>query len=105
VIGVLRSKRRNPYSEEPLATESLDERIGEPSIDGRADARANLSRIYERLEQRLDERGLMLFHMLYVEQRSVEEVCELSSMTRDAVYAWRFRFKKILNEIKSEAAQ
>jgi RNA polymerase sigma-70 factor (ECF subfamily) len=102
VIGVLRTKRRNPWVNESITSERLDEQDGEQRLDRQAEARGQLAALYDRLEQRLDERGMMLFHMLYVEQRAVDEVCEHSGMTREALYAWRSRLKKLLAQLKAE---
>ncbi len=97
VAGVIRSKRRNPFSEPPLPAQTVDRQHSPvPGLEPHADARDRLDQLFARLEQRLDERGLMLFQMLYVEEQTVEEACEATGMTRDAVYAWRSRLKRIL---------
>jgi RNA polymerase sigma-70 factor (ECF subfamily) len=61
-----------------------------------------LQRLLERLGERLDARGMLLFRLLYVDERSVEEVMQTTEMTRDAVYAWRSRFRKLLGTLASE---
>jgi RNA polymerase sigma factor (sigma-70 family) len=97
VAGVVRSKRRNPYAEHPLPGEALDLQCsGDPELERRLEARDRLDNMLDHVRQRLDERGLLLFELLYVEERSIEDACEATGMTRDAVYAWRFRLKRKL---------
>jgi hypothetical protein len=45
---------------------------------------------------------MLLFQMLYVEERSVEEVMATTEMTRDAIYAWRSRFRKLVAKLADE---
>ncbi|PRQ02533.1 RNA polymerase sigma factor SigD [Enhygromyxa salina] len=96
VRATLRSVRRSPWTELPVAGDELALRV----VDGLTPAQQfesceTLARLLERLDQRLDERGMRLFAMLYVEGRSVEEVMAAVDMSRDAVYAWRLRFRKL----------
>lgn len=97
VAGVVRSKRRNPYTEHPLPGETLDLRRGDgPELEHCVEVRERLDHMLDRLRRRLDERGLLLFELLYVEERPIEDACEITGMTRDAVYAWRSRLKRQL---------
>jgi RNA polymerase sigma factor (sigma-70 family) len=97
VAGVVRSKRRSPYAELPWPDETLDlQPGGGPDLEHRIEARERLDRMLDHVRERLDERGLLLFELLYVEERSIEEACEATGMTRDAVYAWRSRLKRQL---------
>ena len=104
VAGVVRSKRRNPYAEHPLPGETLDLRCGDgPGLEHRIEARERLDHMLEHVRQRLDERGLLLFELLYVQERSIEDACAATGMTRDAVYAWRSRLKRQLEGSGSPA--
>ena len=47
---------------------------------------------------------MQLFRMLWLEERSIEETSGLLGMTREAVYAWRFRVRKIAKELREEVA-
>lgn len=97
VATVFRSKRRNPYNEHPLPGEALDlQHANGPELEHHLEVRDRLDQMLDRLRQRLDERGLLLFELLYVEERSVEDACEATGMTRDAVYSWRSRLKRQL---------
>jgi RNA polymerase sigma factor (sigma-70 family) len=104
VAGVLRSKRRNPYMEPP-ASDTIDLRASEGTgLEPRVEVREQLAQAYERLEQRLDERGLLLFELLYVQEQSIEEVMAATGMTRDALYAWRSRLKRtVLDPLRDRA--
>jgi RNA polymerase sigma-70 factor (ECF subfamily) len=103
VAGVVRSKRRNPYAEHPLPGETLDmHRADGPELEHRLEARDRLDRMLDHVRQRLDERGLLLFELLYVDERSIEDACEATGMTRDAVYAWRSRLKRQLEALPGE---
>jgi RNA polymerase sigma-70 factor (ECF subfamily) len=108
VASILRSGRRNPWSEQPTESEALD-RIAEgaaPASAGTIDtvvaSRDLLARLLERLRAELTPRGLELFEMMYVESLEVEEVCSRTAMTPDAVYAWRSRLSKLVRRLAGE---
>jgi RNA polymerase sigma factor (sigma-70 family) len=104
VAGMLRSKRRNPYTEPP-ASDVIELHSTEGTgIEPWMESREQLDHIYEGLEQQLGDRGLLLFEMLYVQERSVEEVMATTGMTRDAIYAWRSRVKKKVLELQRKIA-
>lgn len=103
VAAILRSGRRNPWAEKAMPEDELEPRM--PADTGTADrieSAQRLDRLLDQLRERLDERGMLLFQMLYVDQRSVEEVMATTDMTRDAVYAWRSRFKKLVAKLADE---
>lgn len=101
VAAVVRSKRRNPYAEHPLPGETLDlQRSAGPELEHHLEARDRVDQMLDHVQQRLDERGRLLFELLYVEERSVDEACAATGMTRDAVYAWRSRLKRQLDELR-----
>lgn len=93
VLGVLRTKSRNPYAIEPLAGETLDQwQATEVMIDSRIDARELLTE----LNEGLDSRGRSLFRALVVEARSTDEVAQDTGMTHNAIYAWSARLGRKL---------
>lgn len=96
VAATLRSGRRNPWTDTSIAHDELEREPGDTSGSGRYATHERLDRVLAQLERRLDERGRLLFRMLYVDEREVEEVMETTGMTRDAVYAWRSRFRKLV---------
>lgn len=103
VAAILRSGRRNPWTDKPVAGDELERELPDDAIPAaRVESSDALARVLERLDERLDERGVLLFRMLYVEERSVEEVIEATGMTRDAIYAWRSRFRKLVASLAVE---
>ena len=103
VAATLRSGRRNPWVDKPVASDELDRDTNdEADPTRRLESADRLDKLLDRLERRLDERGMLLFRMLYVEERGVEEVMEITDMTRDAVYAWRSRFRKLVTTLARE---
>jgi RNA polymerase sigma factor (sigma-70 family) len=89
--------RGNPWSAEPTA----DEQLEGLDTDGHDDSafrhlasRERLARLLEQLRARLDERGLLLFRLIYVEQRPILEVCETVGMSRAAVDQWSSRLRQ-----------
>lgn len=88
--------RGNPWSAEPTGDEELEGL----DADARDDApfrhvasRERLTRLLEQLRARLNERGLLLFRLIYVEQRPIPEVCETVGMSRAAVDQWCSRLR------------
>jgi RNA polymerase sigma factor (sigma-70 family) len=96
VLGVLRTKSRNPYTIEPIAADVLDQhQASEPPLDSRIDARHLLAE----LDADLDERGRWLFRALVVEARPTDEVAQDAGMTRNAIYAWSARLGRKLRAL------
>lgn len=104
VATILRSGRRNPWTDRPTAHEDLEPVHVAASGSGRFASAEQLDRLLLRLRERLDERGMRLFEMLYVEELAVEEVMAMTEMTRDSVYAWRSRFRKLVAKLADEEA-
>ncbi len=95
VATIMRSARRNPWTEDPTAGEALEEVGGQVEDHSHRYERADaLHRLLARLEAQLDERGMLLFRMLWVEECSVEEACAATGMSREALYVWRSRLRK-----------
>lgn len=106
VAAILRSGRRNPWSDKPTADEDLERGMeAQTSHGARLESRERLDRLLGWLHERLDDRGMLLFQMLYVEERGVDEVMAATGMTRDAVYAWRSRFRKLVAKLAAEEGE
>ncbi len=102
IISMLRSPRRNPSAELPTDRETI-ERLDtrhehEPELDAHLVDSQTIARLLEFLHARLNDKGVLLFHLLYVEERAIAEVCELTGMTRESIYAWRMRLKQLALE-------
>lgn len=103
VMAILRSKRNNPWIDEPTAPEDLDGSAESDRGPERVTAsREALGAILTRMQSHLSDQGLAMFHALYVEGLSVEEVCEKTAMNAAAVYAWRSRLGKLAQKIARE---
>lgn len=103
VAAILRSRRRNPWADKPVAGDELDrERSAGDDARRQIESNDELDKLLTLLGDRLDERGMLLFRMLYVEERGVDEAMEATGMTRDAVYAWRSRFRKLVASLERE---
>ncbi len=102
-LQVMRSGRRNPWTEDPTLAETLDV---EPARDAPADRRVGARQAFDVLLDRLGERlsplGMSLFQELLVRQRGVVEVAEARGMSTAAVYAWQGRLKKLVRGLASE---
>jgi DNA-directed RNA polymerase specialized sigma24 family protein len=103
VASILRSGRRNPWTEEPTVEADLERAAGfAEEVDGRVYSRQVLAQLLERLSAELTPRGLALFHLLFVEERSVEATCAETGLSTDAVYAWRSRLGKVAARLVAE---
>ena len=105
VVSVMRSRRRNPWTEEPSPDSSLELTLG--GDDGPALAAENrelLGRVLQALEKKLTARGRQLFQLLVVEEQPVEEICRAFEMTPDSLYAWKSRMARAARAIGNELA-
>ncbi len=100
-ISILR-RRGGRRSETATPPEELDRFAAEGEPETIAAARDLLSELLRRLETELSPLGWRLFRLLFVEQRSVEEICDRESMKADAVYAWRSRLRRAARRLRQE---
>ncbi len=113
VVSILRSRPRNPWTEEPTEQETLDfhDDGGARSPEIEAASREELRGVLEVIESKLSQLGYYLFCLIYLDERSVEEVCMVTGMTTEAVYQWRSRLARdvrkyavsFMSEKRSEA--
>lgn len=102
VASILRSGKRSPWSDDPTEDAALERQApaGEPTA--RIESRAQLDALLARLRAELDTRGWLLFERLYLDGAPADAVAEELGMTRDAVYAWRARFKRRLRRLAGQ---
>lgn len=99
----LRTRKGNPWTETPLEAEKLARRRRDtPGPEGRAAAKQELRTALARLREELTPQAYRLFELLWVEERSVEAICEELSMKRDAVYQGKRRIRKVADRIAAE---
>lgn len=101
VASLMRTARRNPWTEDPTLAEGL-ERSDEGGFELRIESQQLLERLLDRLTEQLSPLGLQLFELLFIAQRTVPEVCTQTGMNRDAVYAWRSRLSRLARELCDE---
>jgi RNA polymerase sigma factor (sigma-70 family) len=102
-VSRLRSRRTNPFTEEPRSPAELP--MGSsvaPTPEAQVAARQTLSRVLERLRQELSPRSFRLFELLYVEERTTQEIQTTLGMTRDAVYTAKRRIRVAADRIAKE---
>ena len=100
---MMRTGKRNPWTEDPTADEFLVTLTGAGADDAaRLESREMLARIAERLRERLSPRGRQYFELMYIENRPVQDIAERTGTTPGALYAWRSRVLKLLRDLKNE---
>jgi RNA polymerase sigma factor (sigma-70 family) len=98
--SILRNAKKNPWTDEPTEAEVLDRARGSvDDLELAIASRESLARLLEHLRGELTPRGMQLFQILYVEEKDVEAACRETGMTREAVYMWRSRLKKLVAEL------
>lgn len=103
VTDILKTKKKNPWTADPTEAEAIERLQGAAGrVDLEVAARELLLLLDAALQERFSPQRYRLFQLIYLEERSVEEVCELMNMTPDAVFQARARFKKDLPKIVEE---
>ena len=103
VASIFRSGKRRPWSEE-IVVDNDFESIGETAIGPERQVASVqfYGLLLERMRAELTPRGFELFHMMFIEEKSVEAVCATMGMSTDAVYAWRSRLPKLVRKVAAE---
>ncbi|MCP3963702.1 MAG: hypothetical protein GY719_38185 [bacterium] len=101
-ISILRSGRKNPRLEEPTSPEDLDDVCPRAGSERLVASRELLADLLERLEAELSPLGWRLFRWLFVEERSVAQICREADLSADAVYAWRSRLRRLAHRLRRE---
>jgi RNA polymerase sigma-70 factor (ECF subfamily) len=102
VVSFLRSGKRNPWKEEPMAAEDLDGASLDRGPEEVTASREQLRLLLERMRERLSPLGRHLFELLFVQERSLTETMARSGLSADAVYAWRSRLRRLAQELLAE---
>ena len=91
VLQLFRADRGNPWRNALQTPQQLD------AVEHREPELLQQLWIWQVRDQLLEHesaRGQRLYHALFVEQRSAEDVATQLGMSRDAVYQWSARFKR-----------
>ncbi len=113
---MLRSRRRNPFSEHPTELDVLEQHQSHSethAFGGRAasalgadlEARDLLRAVLDQLRERLSGTGYFVFELLFVEDCATDQAAELTGLSRDALYAWRTRIMRQAREIYDEVSE
>jgi RNA polymerase sigma-70 factor (ECF subfamily) len=109
VVSILRTHKRNPWTEDPTLSEDMDATLPSAMPTERVVAsRDALDQLFERLKLELSPLAWRLFDLVFLQELSVEEVMAATAMSADAVYAWRSRLSRLARkryaELEGEAA-
>lgn len=102
VASILRTARRSPWTEDPTLMEELDTPEDHSGLELRLESQQMLEALLDRLREELSPLGLSLFELIFIQQRTVPEVCEQMRMSREAVYAWQSRLGKLSRRLGAE---
>ncbi len=97
-LSRLRTHKRNPWTEEPVDGLDVRQSAGDPP-EVEVASRELVRTLADRLREELTPLAMHLFRLLFIEERSVADVCATMHMGPDAVYAWRSRIGKRLRRI------
>lgn len=99
VLAALRTRRHNPWTEEPTCAEHLAAALPpQASPDRDVAARQMLERLVDEVRAQLSPKGRQIFQRLVLEDRSVAEVSVELGMSPSALHAWSSRLRKRLRE-------
>jgi len=93
VVSILRSGRRSPWTEDPTPVEDMN-LAPEPSPETALHNADEARQLMAVLRDELSTRSMMIFEALYIEQKTVEEVCGEFGLSKNALYAWRSRLRR-----------
>lgn len=97
VGAVLRSRRKNPWSEELSADAGgLDEVSGVVDPEQRIASRLAIEKLFARVRGELSPLGFLLFQRLIVDEEAIATVATALDMSTSAVQAWSSRLKRLL---------
>jgi len=102
-VSLLRSRRRSPWTEDPTLQEDLDlNAVPRMGPESEAISRDMLTQLHEAVRERMSARGAQLFDLLFLKGMPTDEVCKVTRLSADAVYAWRSRLARQVREILAE---
>lgn len=106
VASIMRRLRRSPWTEDPTEAADLDSHEGSAmSPERRTQARATLGHLLDRLREELSPQGLHMFRRLFVDRVSPDQLASEEGVTKDAIYQWSSRIKKLLTRLRAEVLQ
>lgn len=104
-LSLVRSARRNPFTEDPTLSETLERQrpeVDSVDVEALVSSRRQLAALLAALKERLSPTGLQLFRGLIVEERPIQELGQETGLSDEALYAWRSRLKKLCRRLASQ---
>lgn len=101
---IFQGYRGNPWGDEPTEQDVIEPLLEHDAGDRVLESREELRVLLERLRAQLTERGLQLFHRIYVDQQPIAEVAAEFGMTRQAVDAWNTRTRTLARRLAAQKA-
>jgi RNA polymerase sigma-70 factor (ECF subfamily) len=103
--SLLRSRRRNPWTEDPTLQEDLDQNaVPRMGPESETISRDMLEQLAVAVRARLTTKGVEIFDLMFVRGLPPEEVSAATGLTLEAVYAWKSRLTRQVKEILAELA-
>ena len=99
--SILRTARRNPWTEEPVPAEVLD-RHTVPGPEQQLLSRELLGVLLERLRNQLSPTGNQLFELLFGAELSTAAIAEQTQLSPAAIYTWKHRIVRKATAIGRE---
>jgi RNA polymerase sigma factor (sigma-70 family) len=94
VVAHLRTKKKNPRTDEPLPDEPEDFEGRDDDLEIRLEAEDYERAVFAKLEEQLGARGLTVLE-LTMQGRSIEEVARIAGMSRGAVSSHHSRIRRL----------
>jgi RNA polymerase sigma-70 factor (ECF subfamily) len=102
VFSIMRSRRRSPWTAEPVEPAEFDAIDGGGESPERALARSELRvAVLAAMEATLSEKGRQILGLL-LEERTTQEIGDLTGMSSNAVYVWRNRITTLARDTARE---
>lgn len=103
LASIFRSRRRNPWTQEPLAPDDL-EAVAPRSNDVERNAinRDLVEKLLARLERELSPLGMQIFLAIWRDHKDVSELTKELGMSSEAIWAWRSRIRKRAHSIAAD---
>jgi hypothetical protein len=103
VVAILRRERRNPWTEAPTDGDELALHLGSAADQELEVAdRDWLNVVLDKALAKLDDRGLLLFQRLVVDEAAVDTVARETGATLAALYMWKSRFARLVRAIERD---
>lgn len=100
--SILRNGKRSPWKEDPTLPEDFTQASPESGPEEITASREQLKLLLHRLTEELSPLGRHLFDLLFLRELPAEEVVQRTGMSRDAVYAWRSRLRRLAGRLLNE---